>query len=43
MVLIEFDDQEASVVWVGTHQEYDATFKNNKNAIKNWLKSNDWI
>jgi mRNA interferase HigB len=43
MILIEFDDKEASVVWVGTHQEYDKTFKNNKNTIKKWLSANDWI
>ncbi|WP_373495531.1 type II toxin-antitoxin system HigB family toxin [Aquiflexum sp.] len=43
MILIEFDDDEASVVWVGTHQEYETTFKNNKNTIKKWLSSNNWI
>lgn len=43
MILIEFEDNEATVVWAGTHQEYEATFKNNKNTIKKWLKSNDWI
>lgn len=43
MILIEFDDSEATVVWGGTHQEYESTFKNNRNTIKKWLKSNDWI
>lgn len=43
MILIEFDDEEATVVWLGTHQEYETTFKNNKNTIKKWLNSNDWI
>lgn len=43
MILIEFDDNEASVVWVGSHQDYDRIFKNNRNSIRNWLKSNDWI
>lgn len=43
MILIEFEDDEASVVWVGTHQEYETTFKNNKNTIKKWLNANDWI
>ena len=43
LVLIEFDDGDASVVWVGTHQEYETTFKNNKNTIRRWLHSNDWI
>lgn len=43
MILIEFDDSEATIVWTGTHQEYEKTFKNNKNTIKKWLRSNDWI
>ena len=43
MILIEIDEKEASVVWVGTHQEYETTFKNNKNTIKKWLKSNEYI
>lgn len=43
MVLIEFDDNEASVVWVGSHQDYETTFKNNKNTIRKWLHANDWI
>ncbi len=43
MILIEFDDGEASVVWLGNHKEYENTFKNNKSTIKKWLKTNDWI
>lgn len=43
MILIEFADSEATVVWAGSHQEYETTFKNNKNTIKKWLNSNDWI
>lgn len=43
MVLIEFSDNEATVVWAGSHQDYEATFKNNRNTIKKWLRSNDWI
>src|SRR5690606_29866535 len=43
MILIEFDDKEATVVWAGSHQEYETTFKNNRNTIKKWLRSNDWI
>lgn len=43
MILIEFDEDEASVVWSGSHQEYETTFKNNRNTIKKWLKSKDWI
>jgi mRNA-degrading endonuclease HigB of HigAB toxin-antitoxin module len=43
MILIEFSDKVATVVWAGTHQEYEAIFKNNRNTIKKWLRSNDWI
>lgn len=43
MILIEFDEGEASVVWIGTHQEYAKIFKNNKNTIRKWLRANEWI
>ena len=43
MILIEFDDGEASVVWLGNHTEYEDIFKNNKSTIKKWLKSNNWF
>ena len=43
MILIEFNECEASVVWLGNHKEYEKTFKNNKNTIKKWLKTNNWI
>jgi mRNA interferase HigB len=43
MILVEFEDGEASVVWVGTHQEYESIFKNNKNTIRKWLRTNNWI
>ncbi len=36
MVLIVFDDDEATVVWAGSHQEYDNTFKGNKATIEKW-------
>ncbi len=43
MILIEFEDSEATVVWAGTHQDYETIFKNNRSTIKKWLRSNDWI
>lgn len=43
MILIEFGEDEATVIWVGTHKEYERNFKNNKNTVKKWLKSNDLI
>ncbi|MEN2488721.1 type II toxin-antitoxin system HigB family toxin [Flavobacterium sp. B11] len=44
LILIEFDDDgEATIVWAGTHQEYEATFKNNKTTIEKWLRKNSYI
>jgi mRNA interferase HigB len=43
LVLVLFDEDEAEVVWTGTHQEYENTFKNNKDVIKKWLSDRDWI
>ena len=44
LILIEFDENgEATVVWVGTHQEYERVFKNNKNTIRRWLRANEYI
>ena len=40
LIRIELDeDGEVTVVWAGTHQEYETIFKNNKDVIKKWLKS----
>lgn len=44
MILIEFDENKrARIVWAGSHDDYEKTFKNNRNSIKKWLKDNDWI
>ncbi|MNL82500.1 hypothetical protein D3C87_2098960 [compost metagenome] len=44
MILLEFgDDGEASVVWIGNHQDYERIFKNNKKTIEKRLKENDYI
>lgn len=35
LILIEFEENgEATIVWCGSHDEYEKTFKNNKNTIK---------
>ena len=38
MILIVFEDNEATVVWTGSHDEYDKTFKGNKITIEKWLR-----
>ena len=43
MVLIVFEENEASIIWTGTHLEYDSTFKGNKKTIEKWLRSQQLI
>ena len=44
LILIEFEiDGEAKILWCGNHDEYETTFKNNKNTIKKWLKNKKLI
>ena len=35
MILIEFSEKEATVVWAGTHQEYETVFKIIETLSKN--------
>jgi mRNA interferase HigB len=44
LILIEFEEDGAmTVVWVGNHNEYKNTFKNNRRVIRKWLIDNEWI
>ena len=43
MILIEFDGQEATVVWADSHDRYEKTFKNNKKTIAKWLREKEYI
>ncbi len=44
LILIEFDGEgEATIVWAGSHDDYELIFKNNRNTIKKWLRNNNWI
>ena len=44
LILLELGaNREATVVWGGTHAEYEAVFKNNKETIKRWLSKQGWI
>lgn len=38
MILVVFKDNEATVIWTGSHGEYDKTFKGNKTTIEKWLR-----
>ena len=44
LILIEIDDDgEATILWAGTHQEYEKTFKNNKSTVEKWLRKFNYI
>ncbi len=43
MILIELEEDQATIVWCGDHKEYESTFKNNKSTIRKWLQSKKWI
>ncbi len=44
LVLIEFGNPgDVTFVWVGNHQEYEATFKNNKDTIETWLRNKGYV
>ncbi len=43
MILIVFEDNEATVIWTGSHAEYDKTFKGNKSTIEKWLRNQNLI
>ncbi len=44
LIMIELEeDGEATIVWAGSHDDYELTFKNNRNVIKKWLRDNNWI
>ncbi len=34
MILVVFEENEATVIWTGLHDEYDKTFKGNKSTIE---------
>lgn len=38
LILIVFEDDEATVIWTGSHDDYDLTFRGNKRTIANWLR-----
>ncbi len=44
LIMIEFEENvEATIVWAGSHDDYELTFKNNRNVVKKWLRDNNWI
>lgn len=43
MVLLEFEEGEAVIIWVGSHSDYDKTFKGNKYTIEKWLRNQQLI
>lgn len=43
MILIVFEDNEATIIWTGSHDKYDLTFKGNKQTIEGWLRKQGLI
>ena len=43
MILIVFEENEATIIWTGSHDDYDLTFKGNKKTIENWLRKQGFI
>jgi hypothetical protein len=43
MLFIKIKENEATIVWAGSHQEYVRLFKNNKDSIEKWLKKNNFL
>lgn len=43
LIKIEFEENEATVLWAGTHREYEDIFRNNKRTIEKWLRKNELI
>ena len=44
LIMIEFEESgDATIVWAGSHDDYELTFKNNRKVIKKWLRDNNWI
>ncbi|KAA0989698.1 type II toxin-antitoxin system HigB family toxin [Dyadobacter aurulentus] len=43
LILVVIEDQEATIVWAGHHQDYERTFRNNKKSIEKWLKNNSLL
>lgn len=43
MLLLEFSDGEATVIWADSHDKYERTFQNNKKVIEAWLRSRELI
>lgn len=44
MIMLQLEmDFEATIVWAGSHQEYEYTFKNSKSVIRRWLTEREWI
>ncbi len=44
LILIEFEENgEATIIWAGSHDDYERIFKNNRSVLKKWLRDNNWI
>ena len=44
LIFIELlPDGKAVILWAGSHDEYERTFRNNKSTIEKWIKNNNFF
>lgn len=44
LIFIELlSDGKAVILWAGSHDEYERTFRNNKSTIEKWLRNNNYF
>ena len=44
LILLEMDEEgEATVIWIGNHDDYERVFRNNKQTIQKWLKNRGYV
>jgi mRNA interferase HigB len=44
LILLELNvNKEATIIWAGSRDSYERTFKNSKDTIKKYLRENNWI
>lgn len=43
LLMIQLQEQYVTIIWIGTHPDYERIFKNNKATIEKWLRSENHI
>ena len=43
LILFLFEENIAAVIWIGSHDDYEITFRNNKSTVARWLRNQQLI